>query len=632
MMIIAPHHQKRFPTILILLLISAAYALAYSNCFHNGFYQDDKFLIGERAPRMEGQPFSAHFQPLYAEGIHFRPVGSIVISFLYGYFHQNVVGYHLFNFFLFYLNAVLLFLFLKILTKNPGLSLTAMALFILHPINTVFVNSISTQIFTLLSIFLLISLILLGPGEKRRPWAFLYFLSSLVFFGLALLCHPGAVVLIPVVLSFLYFIRQKSFPAAVFLSAPYGMMAGLYYFLQTKMTMSHIHFLDNYRMLNLTPWNFAAAFWDLVWWYFSKLILPVDITFIMNINPVQGPVMLKVLLLALTIGVLAFLIVRTRKKGVWSFALLWFLSGFAVALPATAIYPFLGPCLEILWMIFPSMGFFLIIGLLFDQLTLRANLRPKILTVMIAIFILLAVKTRMDNRRWISQEIYDEYLSSLHPANIVAIRGLAYFYQLEGNDEKSLHYYQRIADLKTRYRPADVFSSIAWIYVNRDDFENAAFNIFRAIQSDDPCRDCAQSRESDYERMIDIFFFERLSWDMEQKLLESLKRHPQTDAALINLGYYYAVNRRGEDAVRLFEQALALASETITRKIILSKLTALYYQLRLYDSSSNAAREILRDDDRYKTIEMLRNAFARIGIHPDSPDVNLFMSRILPPM
>ena len=150
----------------ILLLISLLF-IVYSNTFDNGFVWDDIPLI-EGNPRVHSlQHLPSHFTAPFldqADGPaevrqypYWRPLTLLSLSLDYAAWGNNPFGYHLTNFFLHALNAVLVLILLGALSSAPRLALYASLLFSLHPLQTNAVSYISGRTDLLATTFLLIA-------------------------------------------------------------------------------------------------------------------------------------------------------------------------------------------------------------------------------------------------------------------------------------------------------------------------------------------------------------------------------------------------------------------------------------------------------------------------------------------
>ena len=101
------------------------------------------------------------------------------------------------------------------------------------------------------------------------------------------------------------------------------------------------------------------------------------------------------------------------------------------------------------------------------------------------------------------------------------------------------------------------------------------------------------------------------------------------DYALIDLGYYDMIEGEYQKAVPLWEGALAVRSDWMTRQFVLSRLCALYYQLGFFTQAEAAATEIWEKEYDQPSVMLVADAFRRIDIDPGDFYLTRFMEGII---
>ncbi len=213
-----------------LLLILAGMAV-YCNSVKNPFVWDDEYLIEknshirswEKLPEMFVSSLSL---PSPKQGNFYRPFQTISFLFDYSFWKLNPVGYHVTNLLFHILNALLIYILIKMLLQNNLAfrnsnnidssaapqndkkkchserseesnltSLLAALLFLIHPVHTEAVTYISGRADPIVTSFCLMSLILftktLSYNDYKRQ---LFYLGSIISFLCALLSKEAALI------------------------------------------------------------------------------------------------------------------------------------------------------------------------------------------------------------------------------------------------------------------------------------------------------------------------------------------------------------------------------------------------------------------------------------------------------
>ena len=179
--------KKIIPILLIILLP----LVPYFNIFQNEFVWDDHVFILDNADIR-----SVSNLPLFftqdVDGLY-RPLRSLHYAFIYSVAGKNKFLYH-FNSLLFHtIISILVFLIIFEIVGKRGIALIAALIFAAHPIHTERVTNITAG-FDLFGIFFMLLAFYLyvkfsKSGNKE------YFLSSLLFFLIAIFSSEEAIVL-----------------------------------------------------------------------------------------------------------------------------------------------------------------------------------------------------------------------------------------------------------------------------------------------------------------------------------------------------------------------------------------------------------------------------------------------------
>jgi tetratricopeptide (TPR) repeat protein len=202
--------------ILIVLLCAFFCLLLYFNSLWGIFIFDDDHSILNNLYIKDAGYIPMFFKGYYTSETEvpqgmFRPLLLLTFSFNYLFSGLQPLGYHIINLLLHFLNAVLFYCLLKLLSSLPGcqvkeghpglkkslpfgLTLSLTLLFLAHPLNTEAVAYISSRSDLMVSIFILLGII---AYLKRRIFSVITFYilgllskeTALVFFFLILALH-----------------------------------------------------------------------------------------------------------------------------------------------------------------------------------------------------------------------------------------------------------------------------------------------------------------------------------------------------------------------------------------------------------------------------------------------------------
>lgn len=195
--------RRWIPVFLSVLAIFVLTFLVYANSFGNEFVFDDisQIITNPVIRSFSGisDAFTHHLtyfsEKHRLEGKFYRPLQTVTLMVDYFLWGKEPLGYHITNTLLHALVGILLFLFLRLVTRNAGLSFLVSAVYAVHPAHTEAVAYMSGRADALSTIFLLLAMIF-----QRRYWEAdnagrkaLYYLLILASFVIALFCKESAV-------------------------------------------------------------------------------------------------------------------------------------------------------------------------------------------------------------------------------------------------------------------------------------------------------------------------------------------------------------------------------------------------------------------------------------------------------
>lgn len=441
---------RKFNIIFILSVIGLCFAL-YGNTIPNGFSLDDEFVIHDDSTVAQGiKEIPRLFKMRYAwdqkGGYGYRPVVKATFSIEYALFGNSPHWGHFINILLYAFLCIFLFYFFRKLFYNRWSDyflLTALALFITHPIHTEVVASLKNRDEMLVFIFgfyCCYAMLKWFEAERVLP-RILWGVSGCLSLGLGALCKPDAFIFIPITVMILYFFSSKGVWAAVmsFLIMVIPNILG-YGFVHKRLlphTNYHRSFLYFENPLVGVHWydKFPLAF-STVWFYIGKMIFPKDLVAYYGYNAFDAfPKWTDFSVLAgiLLAGVLLYLILKNIRKKT---ALLFLLLLFAGTLfPYTDITEVGAGIVAERFMFIPSVSFiFLITYLLYYILKIPVDKKPfgqpatYMYAFTVGICVIFAARVLARNPDWKSHESLYRHDSEVAPnsAKLQALLGAAY--------------------------------------------------------------------------------------------------------------------------------------------------------------------------------------------------------------
>jgi len=391
-------------------LLLAVALLAYANTLPNQFTLDDNVYI-QGNPMVTDFAVAKLFAPTAFNNI-FRPFTFATFALEWAIEGPHPFGYHLVNFLLHAVIALLLYLTLcKLLESVPRGDIAAFVaalLFAVHPIHTEAVASISCRSELLAMGFLLVAWLL--HMEDRPVFAVLAFV-------LALLSKESALAFVPLVFVGDY-ARGKWKPTLRYASIVIAAAAYLGVLWKAeggRFGAPGVPFLDNpllHLPANLRIPNALRIAWKYVWLQVYPVTLSSDYSYnailLYGKWPKNAPAVIATLLV-FGLWVWAF---WTRGKE-WFLAGAIYLAGFAVT--ANILMP-TGTIMGERLVYLPSAGFCLLLALLW--LYLESRERRLAWGLLAVILVAFGTRTMLRNRDW-----HDNF--TLFSADVKAVPGSA---------------------------------------------------------------------------------------------------------------------------------------------------------------------------------------------------------------
>ena len=200
--------SNRFVLLLLGLIAIVATFFSYTPIKNNKLtnWDDDKYIINNPDIRKLD---SEHLKLLLTKDYegNYHPVTMLSIALNYSKGKLNPQTYLYTNLFFHLFNVLLVFIFVWKLTGQAAIAFISSLLFGIHPLHVESVAWASERKDVLYCFFFLLSLIAYLKYLKKSNW--IYFISSVIFFGLSLLSKAMAVPLAVVIIFIDFFYSRK---------------------------------------------------------------------------------------------------------------------------------------------------------------------------------------------------------------------------------------------------------------------------------------------------------------------------------------------------------------------------------------------------------------------------------------
>lgn len=228
-----------------LVLILSTFAI-FNDSLNSFFSQDDFFHL-RQIMNLPINELPQIFIPKYTlEQTFYRPISRELFNFIiFNLFGLNALVFHLINYFLILINGMLLFVFLKKLTKEKFIAALSLIIYLIsavHSIELYYLASVQTLMSTTFVILTLLTFLNFLETKKWHNW-FLSFICAVFAVG----AHESSIVLI-------------------------GMMACLYVYYKRKLFIKN--WMLNLKKMIVVLFPFTFIVFARLWIHFNILGLP----------------------------------------------------------------------------------------------------------------------------------------------------------------------------------------------------------------------------------------------------------------------------------------------------------------------------------------------------------------------
>ena len=388
-----------------------------------------------------------------------HPLTMLSLAFNYSISGQNAWSYHLLNLLFHLANTILVYILARRLSKeNEIISITTALLFALHPMHVESVAWVSERKDVLYSFFYLLGLISYtkySDTNKRIPY-----LLSLIWLVLSLASKPAAVIF-PVALFTIDLLRKRKFNLLLITEKiPFFVVSAVLGYLTLHIqstegaTQGQNYFGFNDR--------FFFGFYGFLM-YISKLIFPVNLVPFYPFPAVKESLPFLYYLSPVFFIAICFLCIKTIKNSiVFAFGFSFYFLNLILVLQFFIVG---SAIIADRYTYIPYIGIFYIIGWLIDKW--QGKSLKKAFVCIVIPGIILSTLTYNQAQTWKNSSTLWDHAINVHPSfRAYNNRGLVY--QVEGNNEKALEYYNKIIKMTPNY--AEVYINRGILFANEKKF------------------------------------------------------------------------------------------------------------------------------------------------------------------
>ena len=586
------------------ILLGILCLLTYFPTFWSAFKLDD-FIFIDRALHPQYSSMLDVF--LRSENQHFNPFNILLNDTLFKMFGKNVVLYHVFNLILFYLNCRLLHRITFLITKNQSVALWTAIIFCIHPLNAEIVNQIVFSTVLFAALFFQLSLIyfdryVLKSDKKNLAIALL---CAIITF----LTLETSWILPLYLFLWTWLVRRVNFKSALVKIVPFIVIVLAFliawYSLSQGNSLSG-GFLMKIAYFNLSMTTFVGSLLALLFWYWQKLLIPINGIWIYAIQPLSF--LQSVICIATLLLFIALFYFQRKKLFLTSnhyFAGLWFLSGFIYLLPGSLIHPEMGLIIEPYWFYLGSMGFFILIGMYLIKIREKVS-QTVFYVVLFILCAYLFISTQRINIVTKTEKSYSDYWLNIS-ANPVPLTAVAKIALKEKDYPQAFAYYDRYLrefsfSPYAVFKPAQVYCTLASIYLDMSQFDNAKAFLNRSLQIDD-------HQSLPYSILGRINAREQDYGNAEKNFLKAITRNTDDLLSMINLADLYIITKQELNAIPLLEQLTQKDLHGVDRANVYAKLAVLQFLHKNPSTSEITIKNLLEKDSSANTFMILAQAF-----------------------
>lgn len=476
---------------------------------------------------------------------YYRPFAHALIMTCYLIFNKNVFGYHFVNCVLFLFCAMAIYFLIQRLFNDRECALLVSLLYVVHPLNGLFVNYITASGFAIQMIAMAGSMILFLKIFEQQRYA-LTLLAGLVLYAIGLLCHETALALPLYMFVTVWLLEKRPLNRVIFLLSPYIILTLGYLFFRFQYASLRSNVIDKLLHFDITAIVFAASNIKLFFWYILKFFYPEGIVIKWTTPAVTKDFMVWFFMFALVIALWVYYLRRKEKVKLWGLSVL--LLGFLPVFFGSSFELRYGFILEPHWLFFPSLGMFVILSQYLLQLK-RVISKKIYFLFILSIMILLISFSRQLNTLWGDEIQYCRYWLAHSPQQKGAMFYLASALMKEGKLAEAQEAYHRA--LEGRALDWQIHVNLSLIAQQQGDTSVALQELNRAVE--------LHPKSSIIANNLGILY--KNSGDLDRArdyFRQAIKYNPYLLEPRLNLASVYVEEKSYSEALDLYKENLLI--------------------------------------------------------------------------
>ncbi|KJJ85291.1 transmembrane and TPR repeat-containing protein 4 [Candidatus Omnitrophus magneticus] len=485
-----------FKQILPALIIFGLTFFVYSNTLKSDFIWDDEYLILNNSQIKNFQHFPNIFKTYVGYGSEninnfYRPMQELSNMIDYSIWGAHPFGFHLTNVILHSLTALMVFILIKLISRNTLAAFFAACFFGIHPVHTEAVAYIAGRADSLYSFFFLLSLTLFiksVTSSKEKPISsFFIYSASFLFFVISLLSKEMVIIMPLLCFLYLFYFHKKTdthflYGKNLWKCVPYAIIVVIYGVLRaTLLSFSDIAPASAFEKLPLIFRLFT--FFRTVGIYFRLLILPTDLHMERSVPTTRNIFDIEAILCLLMICGIIWIAYKTFSRGnkFISFSITWF---FVNLLPVSNIVP-INSFLAEHWIYMACIGPLTLAGLGLSWLWKNIPKEGRSLRIAFILFVSVLIYSYSNgtierNKDWKDEISFFSSTLKYNPRNARLYLNLGNTFFEKGDIDNAIAQYKKAIGIHKDYAVA--YGNIGSAYLNKNDVANAQEYLEQAIK------------------------------------------------------------------------------------------------------------------------------------------------------
>ncbi len=512
--------EENFRTWKVLLILGLFGVCVFANTLnhrfnideYNFFFQDSSF----QSPKFSLYQWIPNFRQVYRldeqrPELYYRPLNHTLMMASKWIFQDNTRLYQVSSIFFWVAAAGMVYSLLSGWTKKR-VAFGASLFFLVHPMNGLMLNNKTCFVYSVMLIFMCASAILQRRWQEQKNMGWLA--ASLFLYLLASLIHEMGL-LLPIYLIFVErYVRDSSWRKSFWEIRYHGLIFFVFFLWHLSFTQMKTVVFANWGGPGLAIANGIFASAQAVALYVEKLLVPIGIVINWTRDVTMGAALLAWLIVAAGVGALIILRRKIRWEREIRLSLAWLVTGFFVIMVTSVLSGHGRIVVEPHWMLFPSLGFFLLVALVIDR-GWQSHFKKAVVLICTGLLLFWSGLSFVANSFWANQRIFAAYWLTYSPHNSYLYFLLASGYQEEGDYARAEIFYKKCLALGVV--PAKAYDNLGIMALDERKYKEA----------------------EDYFQL-------------------ALAVNPKQSIFWNNLGSVYLETRRFEEAKTAFERAIEL--------------------------------------------------------------------------